>query len=71
METKPFWASKTLWANMIMLVATVGTAFGLNLGLDAQTQVAVVGGVMGVVNLVLRFMTKAAVTTSSTSSTSG
>lgn len=62
METKPFWASKTLWINAIMLIATVGTAFGFDFGLDAQTQVAVVGGVMAVVNLVLRFMTKSAVT---------
>ncbi len=70
METKPFWASKTLWVNAVMLIATVSTAFGFNFGLDAQTQVAVVGAVMGGVNLVLRFMTTSAVGTSS-SSTSG
>jgi len=62
MDTKPFWASKTLWVNLIMLVATVSTAFGLDLGLDAETQVAVVGGVMGLVNVALRFITKTAVT---------
>ncbi len=61
METKPFWASKTLWANVVMLTATVGTAFGWDLRLDPQTQVAVVGGVMGVTNLVLRFVTKSAI----------
>ncbi len=64
-DTKPFWASKTIWVNLIMVVATVSTAFGMDFGLDAETQVAMVGAVMGVVNLILRFMTKTAVSTSS------
>lgn len=62
METKPFWASRTMWVNIIMLVATISTAFGFDLGLDANTQIAVVGGVMGVVNLVMRVVTKSKVT---------
>lgn len=62
MESKPFWASKTLWVNMVMLVATISTAFGFDFGLDAETQIAVVGGVMGIVNVLLRFMTKSSVT---------
>lgn len=61
METKPFWASKTLWVNAIALVAAVTGAFGMDLGLDPETQTAVVGALMGVVNIVLRFMTKTAV----------
>lgn len=61
METKPFWASKTLWINAIALVAAVTGAFGMDLGLDPETQTAVVGALMGVVNIVLRFMTKTAV----------
>ena len=65
MEYKSWWASKTLWVNVVMLIATVGTAFGFDLGLDPETQVAVVGGIMAVVNLVLRFMTKTAITTPS------
>lgn len=61
METKPFWASKTLWVNAIALVAAVTGAFGMDLGLDPETQTAVVGALMGIVNIVLRFMTKTAV----------
>ncbi|MBE9554863.1 MAG: hypothetical protein IMF05_15475 [Proteobacteria bacterium] len=61
METKPFWASKTLWVNAIALVAAVTGAFGMDLGLDPETQTAIVGALMGIVNIVLRFMTKTAV----------
>ena len=58
METsKPFWASKTLWANVIAFAAVLATTFGLDLGLDAETQLALVGGIMAVVNVVLRFVT--------------
>lgn len=57
METKPFWASKTLWVNAVALVAAVTGAFSIDLGLDAETQTAVVAAVMGVVNIVLRFVT--------------
>lgn len=55
--SKPFWASKTLWANLVAFVAVLATTFGLNLGLDPETQLALVGGVMAVVNVVLRYMT--------------
>lgn len=62
MDSKPFWTSKTLWVNVIAGAVAVGTAFGLNLGLDADGQTAIVGGIMAVVNVILRFMTKAPVT---------
>ena len=55
--SKPFWASKTLWANLVAFIAVLATTFGLNLGLDPETQLALVGGVMAVVNVVLRYMT--------------
>jgi hypothetical protein len=59
METiKPFWASKTLWVNMVAVAAAVTGAFGVDLGLDPETQIAIVGGIMGVVNVALRFMTR-------------
>jgi len=61
METKPFWASKTLWVNVIAVGASIAGMFGLDFGLDPQTQIAVVGAVMGVVNIVLRVMTKSGV----------
>jgi hypothetical protein len=63
METKPFWASKTLWVNAIALVAAITGAFGVELGLDPETQTAIVGAVMSVVNIVLRFLTNAPVGT--------
>lgn len=62
MDSKPFWASKTLWANIIGGAVAIGTAFGLPLDLDAESQTAIVGGIMAVVNIVLRFMTRAPVT---------
>lgn len=58
MDSKAWYASKTLWVNIVAGIATVSTAFGLNLGLDADTQVALVGGVMAVINIVLRVVTK-------------
>jgi len=61
METKPFWASKTLWVNAIALVAAISGAFGMDLGLDPETQAAIVGAVMSIANIVLRFVTKSAV----------
>ena len=61
---KPFWASKTLWVNFIALVTAISTAFGVDLGLNPETQVAIVGTVMSVVNIVLRFVTEVPVTTS-------
>ena len=60
-KSKPIWASKTLWVNFLAIVAAVAGAFGLDLGLDPATQLAAVGVIMGVVNIVLRFMTKAPV----------
>ena len=59
--SKPFWASKTLWVNLIALAAAVSTAFGVDLGLNPETQVVVVGTVLSVVNIILRLVTKAAV----------
>jgi hypothetical protein len=54
---KPFWASKTLWANLVAFVAVLATTFGLDLGLDPETQLSLVGGVMALVNIALRFVT--------------
>ena len=59
--SKPVWASKTLWVNLIALAAAVSTAFGVDLGLNPETQVVVVGTVMSVVNIILRLVTKAPV----------
>ncbi len=61
MDSKPFWASRTLWINAIALVAAVSGAFGFELGLDPETQTALVAGVMAAVNIVLRLVTDSAV----------
>ena len=56
--TKPWYASKTMWANLIGGAVTIGSVFGLDLGLTPETQAQLVAGIMVVVNLVLRFVTK-------------
>ncbi len=61
MDTKPFYMSKTLWANLIAGAAAVLTAFGFDLGLDAETQTAIVGGIMALVNVALRLTTSRAI----------
>lgn len=63
-ETKPFWASKTLWTNAIIFLATIAGAFGIDLGLDAETQTSLVIGIMAVVNIILRLVTKSGVSAS-------
>lgn len=59
MKTKAFWKSKTLWANVIAFAATVGGLFGFEV--DAETQATLVAGVMAVINIVMRFVTKDAI----------
>ena len=56
-ENKRWYASRTLWINAIAGLAAVSGALGLDLGLDSETQIAIVGGVMAVINIVLRFVT--------------
>lgn len=58
---KPFWASKTLWVNAVALVAALAAAFGLDLGLDAETQGTLVAGALALVNIVLRLVTRTGV----------
>lgn len=55
---KPFWQSKTFWFNFVALVAALAATLGLDLGLTAEVQAQIVAGVMGVVNVALRFMTR-------------
>ena len=61
MKSKPFYASKTLWVNLVAVAAALTGAFGIDLGLDPETQVTIVGAIMGVVNIILRFTTKTAI----------
>ncbi len=58
---KSIFASKTVWANIISLAATVATAKGLSYApilADPETQALAVGGVTAVVNIALRLVTK-------------
>lgn len=67
-DTKPFWQSKTFWVNVIAIIASITVAFGVDLGLDPETQVAVVGAIMGVINIGLRFVTTKAISSITKSS---
>jgi hypothetical protein len=58
MNPKPWYASKTLWANLLAGAVTIGGVFGLDLGLDEAAQAQLVAGIMVVVNIVLRLVTK-------------
>tara|TARA_R110000868_G_scaffold72509_2_gene211253 strand:- start:865 stop:1056 length:192 start_codon:yes stop_codon:yes gene_type:complete len=57
METTKWFASRTLWVNVVALVATLAGAFKLDLGLTPEVQATVVTTIMAVVNIVLRFVT--------------
>jgi len=57
-DAKPFWASKTLWVNVIAAAAVIAGALGLDLGLDADTQAQLAAAVVIVANIVLRLVTR-------------
>ncbi len=58
MTPKPWYASKTIWANALAMIAAGATVFGLDLGLTPEVQAEILAVVMTVVNIVLRFITK-------------
>tara|TARA_R110000824_G_scaffold30184_1_gene99603 strand:+ start:2182 stop:2367 length:186 start_codon:yes stop_codon:yes gene_type:complete len=58
---KPWYCSKTLWVNILAGAATVAGAFGIDVGLGPTEQAQIVAGVMVVVNVALRFVTKTAI----------
>ena len=56
MDGKPFWASKTIWVNGVSVLAAILGAAGIaSIGVEVQAEAVAV--VMGVINIVLRFMT--------------
>ena len=55
---KSAWSSKTFWVNLVASLAAVATMLGLDLGLSEAAQAEIVLVIMGVVNLILRFVTK-------------
>lgn len=60
MEPKHLLASKTFWANLIALVATLSAGYGLEITEEAQAQIAT--GVLAVANIFLRMITSRPVT---------
>lgn len=61
-DTKKWYESRTFWVNIIALIASITGAFGVDLGLTPEAQAALVGGIMSIVNLILRFVTTKPVT---------
>ena len=55
---KRWYAPKTIWANIIAGIVTLAGLFGLDLGLTPDVQAQIVTGVLAVVNIILRFVTK-------------
>jgi hypothetical protein len=58
---KKWWASKTIWTNVVACAAALAGVLNFD-GLDAETQTALVGGIMAVANIALRITTKGALT---------
>ncbi len=54
---KKWYNSRVLWVNIVAMIATLATVFGVDLGLTAEVQASIVAGIMSVVNIVLRFDT--------------
>lgn len=61
MESKPWYASKTIWANIAAFVATVAVIAGVDVGLTPEVQAEIVAAVLAGVNIILRLITKTAV----------
>jgi hypothetical protein len=63
MDTTKWFASKTLWVNVVAAVATLAGVFKLDLGLTPEVQATVVTTILALVNIGLRLVTKTPVTT--------
>jgi hypothetical protein len=57
MDTTKFYASKTLWINVVATVATLAGVFKIDLGLTPEVQATVVTTILALVNIGLRFVT--------------
>lgn len=62
METERPWHSRTMWVNLIAGVGSVALIFGVDLGLDGEAQAAIVGLIMSLVNIYLRYDSTKAIT---------
>jgi len=56
MESKPIYASKTIWVNLVAIVALVlNSLYGIQL--DAETQATIATTILALVNVILRLVT--------------
>lgn len=55
---KKFWRSKTFWVNALTAAAGVAAYFQTEVVKDNPEVVAGIGAAIGLINVVLRFMTK-------------
>lgn len=58
MESKAFWLSKTFWINVIALAAIIAQSVAGKEIINVEAQASI----LAAVNIVLRFVTKSAVT---------
>lgn len=61
---KQWYASRTIWTNLISGIGTMGLVFGFDLGLTPEMQAQLVGGILvlvNVINIILRKVTKTAI----------
>lgn len=56
MESKSIWQSKTFWVNLISIGAIIGAAYGFEI--DTETQAILATGILAIMNIILRFITK-------------
>ena len=52
--SKPWWQSKTVWLNIIAAIVSIGSALNT---VVPQSWLPVIGLVVGIANIVLRFFT--------------
>jgi len=57
MDTTKWYASKTLWVNLVATFATLAGVFKIDLGLTPDVQATVVTTILALVNIGLRFVT--------------
>ena len=61
MKSKSWYASKTIWANLVAFAATVAVIAGVDVGLTPEVQAEIVAAVLAGVNIVLRLITREAI----------
>ena len=56
--TKPHLNSRTLWVNLIASIIGILIAAGVDVPIDGETQVAIAGVIVMIINVLLRLDTK-------------